>query len=141
MTRPAILGGDPAFASRLPFSRPFTPPLERVTARLAPSYERGVLTNGPLVRELEEALAQRLGVAHAVAVSSATSGLILTLAALRPRGPVVVPSFTFCATAHAVAWNGLAPAFADCGLRLAEKTVHMHRGFAPGGLRVGAVVE
>ena len=64
-----------------------------------------MLTNGPLVAELEERIAERLGVPHVVAVSSCTSGLMLTLQALtegRP-GPVVLPSFTFSASGHAVA--------------------------------------
>jgi dTDP-4-amino-4,6-dideoxygalactose transaminase len=85
-----------------------------VVARLAPSYERGLLTNGPLVRQLEEEVAARLGVAHAVAVASCTSGLMLALRVLEVSGPVVMPSFTFSASAHAVAWNGCAPVFAEC---------------------------
>jgi dTDP-4-amino-4,6-dideoxygalactose transaminase len=104
----------PAFPDGLAFARPPAPPLERVTARLAPSYERGILTNGPLVRELEERVADRLGVCHVVAVANCTSGLILALHALAPTGPVVLPSFTFSASAHAVAWNGLIPRFAEC---------------------------
>jgi dTDP-4-amino-4,6-dideoxygalactose transaminase len=109
------LGGSPAFPGGLPFARPLTPPLDRVMARLAPSYERGVLTNGPLVAELEEAVAGRLGRGiHAVAVGNCTAGLMLALRALAPAGPVVLPSFTFSASAHAVAWNGLTPRFAEC---------------------------
>jgi dTDP-4-amino-4,6-dideoxygalactose transaminase len=67
-----------------------------------------------LLRELEERLAERLGVAHAVGVSSCTAGLMLTLQAIGPRERVVLPSFTFSATAHAAAWNGLTPVFAEC---------------------------
>ena len=114
MRAPAILGGAPAFPEGLPFARPFTPPLEAVTARLRPSYDQGQLTNGRLVRELEGRAAQRLGVDHVVAVSSCTAGLILTLQALQLDGPVLLPSFTFSASAHAVAWNGLVPLLADC---------------------------
>ena len=71
-----------------------------------------MLTNGPLVEELEARMAERLGVAHVVALSSCTSGLMLVVQALtdgRP-GPVVLPSFTFSASAHAVMWNGRTPA-------------------------------
>ncbi len=110
----AILGGTPAFAQNLAFARPASPPLERVVRRLAPSYDRGILTNGPLVRELEDAAAIRLGVDHVVAVSSCTSGLMLAVRALAPDGPVLLPSFTFSASAHAVAWNGLGCRFAEC---------------------------
>jgi dTDP-4-amino-4,6-dideoxygalactose transaminase len=114
MKRPAVIGGDPVFPDRLPFARPLVPPLERVTARLAPGYEAGILTNGPLVRTLEEEVAARLGVAHVVAVSSCTSGLLLVLQALAPERSVVLPSFTFSASAHAIAWNGLEPVFVEC---------------------------
>jgi dTDP-4-amino-4,6-dideoxygalactose transaminase len=82
--------------------------------RLQPSYDQGILTNGPLVRALEEAAAERLGVGHVVAVGNCTSGLILALRALELEGAVVLPSFTFSASAHAVAWNGLTPVFAEC---------------------------
>jgi dTDP-4-amino-4,6-dideoxygalactose transaminase len=72
-----------------------------------------VLTNGPTVGELEERVADYLGVGHAVAVSSCTAGLMLVLRTCDLTGDVVLPSFTFQATAHAVSWNGLRPTFAD----------------------------
>jgi FlaA1/EpsC-like NDP-sugar epimerase/dTDP-4-amino-4,6-dideoxygalactose transaminase len=114
--QPALLGGPPSFTPSLPFARPARPPLERVWRRLKPSYDCGMLTNGPLVAELEERIAERLGVTYVVAVSSCTAGLMLTLQALtdgRP-GPVVLPSFTFSASGHAVMWNGRVPQFVDC---------------------------
>jgi dTDP-4-amino-4,6-dideoxygalactose transaminase len=114
MKRPAILDGLPAFVDPLPFARPFTPPLDKVMARLAPSYERGELTNGRLVRALEQQAADRLGVPHVVAVSSCTAGLMLTIQALAPEGPVLLPSFTFSASGHAVVWNRHRPLFAEC---------------------------
>jgi dTDP-4-amino-4,6-dideoxygalactose transaminase len=107
------MGGNPAFPDGLPFARPLVPPLDAVTSRLATSFDAGILTNGPLVRQLEEKVAERLGV-QVVAVSSCTAGLMLALRALAPSGPVVLPSFTFSASAHAVAWNGLMPRFAEC---------------------------
>ena len=113
---PALLGGPAAFAPGLPFVRPVRPPLERVMHRLEPSYKLGMLTNGPLVAELEVRMAERLGVEHVVAFSSCTSGLMLVVQALtedRP-GPVVLPSFTFSASAHAVMWNGRTPRFVEC---------------------------
>ena len=115
--QPAILDGPPAFPEGLPFARPYTPPLDAVTARLRPSYEKGQLTNGPVVRALEELAAERLGVAHVVAVSSCTAGLMLTIQALCPEGPVLLPSFTFSASGHAVVWNGNLPLFAECNPR------------------------
>ena len=114
MKTPAVLGGEPVFSAGLPFARPFTPPIDTVIARLQPSYDRGMLTNGDLVRELEERTAERLGVAEVVAVASCTSGLMLVLRHLVPEGSVVLPSFTFSASAHAPAWCGLRPVFAEC---------------------------
>ncbi|MEJ7583610.1 MAG: nucleoside-diphosphate sugar epimerase/dehydratase, partial [Acidimicrobiales bacterium] len=66
--RAAVLGGEPAFAPALAFARPARPALDQVVERLRPSYERGMLTNGALVAELEERIAERLGVDHVVAV-------------------------------------------------------------------------
>ena len=115
MTSPAVLGGSPAFPDALPFFRPAKPPLKRVTARLAPSYERGVLTNGPLVRQFEVEAAERLSVPHVVAVASCTAGLMLVFQALsRPDTAAVMPSFTFSATGHAARWAGAVPRFAEC---------------------------
>src|SRR4029453_8584707 len=84
--RLALAGGEPAFPDGLPFVRPARPELDRVTARLRPSYDRGVLTNGPLVRELEEVAAGRLDVPHVVAVSSCTAGLMLSVPAVPTPG-------------------------------------------------------
>jgi dTDP-4-amino-4,6-dideoxygalactose transaminase/nucleoside-diphosphate-sugar epimerase len=112
----ALLSGFSPDGPGLPFARPARPPLDRVLQRVARSYDSGQLTNGALVRELEERIADRLRVDHVVAVSSCTSGLMLVVQALvegRP-GPVVLPSFTFSASAHAVAWNGRTPRFVEC---------------------------
>jgi dTDP-4-amino-4,6-dideoxygalactose transaminase len=110
---PAALGGSPRFPDGLPFARPAALDLDRVRRRLDASYDAGMLTNGPLVRELEETVAARLDVRRVVAVSSCTAGLMLTIRALG-GGEYVVPSFTFSASGHAVAWNGASPRFAEC---------------------------
>jgi dTDP-4-amino-4,6-dideoxygalactose transaminase len=124
MPLPAVLGGSPAFPDGLPFFRPAKPPLDRVAARLAPSYERGVLTNGPLVRQFEAETADRLGVPHVVAVASCTAGLMLVFDALARQGTaVVMPSFTFSATAHAARWAGAVPRFAECDVRSCQLDV------------------
>jgi len=126
LTQPAILGGLPAFPDGVQFARPMRPPLDAVMARLAPSYEAGMLTNGPLVRELEERSAERLGATHAVAVGNCTAGLMLAIRCLEVTGPVVLPGFTFSASAHAVAWNGLELRFAECD----PKSFHLDLGHA-----------
>jgi dTDP-4-amino-4,6-dideoxygalactose transaminase len=110
---PAALGGTPAFPDGLPLVRPTIPDVPGLTRRLGDVLDSGMLTNGPLVRQLEETVAERCGVDHVVAVASCTSGLMLTYQALGVSGRVVMPSFTFAASAHAVVWAGGEPLFAD----------------------------
>ncbi|MFY9893477.1 MAG: DegT/DnrJ/EryC1/StrS family aminotransferase [Xanthobacteraceae bacterium] len=70
---------------------------------------------GPEVRALEAALAMFCGVRHAIACSSGTDALRLVLMAwgIKPGDAVVVPAFTFCATAEVVALAGATPVMAD----------------------------
>jgi dTDP-4-amino-4,6-dideoxygalactose transaminase len=112
--RPALYGGAPLFREKLRFLTPSLPPLADVIHRYAPGYHHGMITNASCVARLEQAVAERAGVAHCVAVSSCTSGLMLVLKALDLSGEVILPSFTFFATGHAALWNGLTPVFADC---------------------------
>lgn len=111
--RPAILGGGPAFGEGLPLVRPILPDVPGVARALESVLDSGMLTNGPTVRRLEEAVASYLDVRNVVAVSSCTAGLMLVLQAVGIRGRVVAPSFTFSATAHAIRWAGGAPDWAD----------------------------
>ena len=97
----------------IPLTRPTVPDPGALAEDLAKIMASGVLTNGPYVRELESRAADYLGVRHCVAVASCTAGLMLVLRVSELSGDVIVPSFTFAATAHAVAWNGLRPIFAD----------------------------
>lgn len=113
-SKPAILGGTPAFKTQLPMVRPSLPPLDPLLEEARAILASGQLTNGRYVRDFEQQAAAWLGVPHAVAVSSCTSGLALLLRALELEGEVILPSFTFFATAHAVVWNGLRPVLADC---------------------------
>ena len=110
---PAVLGGEAAFPGGLQLVKPFVPDIPSVGRRLVKILESGHLTNGKTVRELEEHLQDRLQVRHVIAVSSCTAGLMLVLQANGVRGRVVMPSFTFSASAHAVAWAGGTPVFAD----------------------------
>jgi dTDP-4-amino-4,6-dideoxygalactose transaminase len=97
----------------IPLARPGVPDPGAVAHDVEQILKSGVLTNGPYVRELERRAAEYLGVRECVAVASCTSGLMLLLRTSGLTGDVVIPSFTFAATAHAVAWNGLHPVFAD----------------------------
>ena len=111
--RPAIDGGQPVFPDGLPLARPAIADPAAVAEAAGTILASGVLTNGPYVRRLEQRAAEYLGVRHCVAVASCTAGLMLALRASGLSGDVVLPSFTFSASAHAVAWNGLRPVFAD----------------------------
>ncbi|MDP2905299.1 MAG: DegT/DnrJ/EryC1/StrS family aminotransferase [Candidatus Omnitrophota bacterium] len=75
----------------------------------------GWLTQGPKVTQFEEKFAQYLNAGYAVAVSSCTTALFLALKCLNiGRGDdVIVPSYSFIATANAVAHTGATPVFAD----------------------------
>lgn len=109
-----ILGGKPAFVERVPITRPTLVPYEAMADDIKAVVESGILTNGPRVAAFEAEAAAYLGVPYAVAVASCTSGLMLALRCLGCQGEVILPSFTFVATALAVIWNGLTPVFVDC---------------------------
>lgn len=110
----AILGGDPIFTRPRHVGAPFIPPRELLHASLDDILDARWLTNnGPFVHKLEELLANRHGVSHAVAICNATIALQLLFRALGLRGEIIVPSFTFIATAHAATWENLMPRFVD----------------------------
>src|SRR2546427_748513 len=75
----------------------------------------GWVSQGPKVRAFEEAIAAFLGVEHAVAVSNGTAALDVALKALKigPGDEVIVPDFTYIATANAVAYQGARPVMVD----------------------------
>lgn len=77
--------------------------------------ESGWVTQGPKVVEFERAVADACGAAHAVAVSSCTAALHLSLvcAGVGPGDEVIVPSMSFIATANAVVHAGATPVFAE----------------------------
>src|SRR3546814_14240033 len=57
--------------------------------------------NGPTVQEFEQRIAAKLGVKHCVAMCNGTIALEIAIRALKLEGEVIVPSWTFIATAHA----------------------------------------
>ena len=77
--------------------------------------QSGWVAQGPKVQEFEEAFARELQSRHAIAVSSCTTGLhlALVLAGVGPGDDVVVPSFSFVATANAPTYVGARPVFCD----------------------------
>jgi dTDP-4-amino-4,6-dideoxygalactose transaminase len=84
-------------------------------AAVADTLRSGWLTMGPRTRAFEEAIREWTGAPHAVAVSSGTAALHLACAALGlgPGDEVIVPAFTFLATAHAPRYVGATPVLAD----------------------------
>lgn len=110
----AIFGGTPLFAEMLHVGRPNIGNRERLLARINEVLDRRWLTNaGPLVQEFEHRVQEFLGVRHCVAMCNGTVALEIMIRALDLRGEVIVPSFTFVATAHALQWQEITPVFAD----------------------------
>jgi len=110
----AVFGRSPAFSTPLHVGRPNRIDRPRFIEAVGRILDRNVLTNdGPEVRALEDRFCRLAGTAHAVAVSNATLGIQLVAKALGLRGRVIMPSFTFIATAHALKWLGLEPVFCD----------------------------
>jgi dTDP-4-amino-4,6-dideoxygalactose transaminase len=110
----AIFGGTPSFSEPRHVGRPNLGDRERLLTRVEGVLDRDWLTNdGPLVDEFEQRVAELSGAEHCVAVSNATVGMQLVARALGFSGEILMPSFTFVATAHAMRWVGLDPVFCE----------------------------
>ena len=110
----AIFGGAPAFSSELHVGRPNIGDREALLKRINDLLDRKRLTNdGPFLREFEQRICASIGVKHCVAVCNATIGLEILAKAIGLSGEVILPSFTFVATAHALRWHGITPVFCD----------------------------
>ena len=110
----AILGGKPAFDEPLHVGRPNLGDRARLFSRFNEMLDRNWLTNaGPFVQQFEKRIAELTGVKHCIAMCNATVALEITARALELTGEVIVPSFTFVATAHALQWQKITPVFCD----------------------------
>ena len=110
----ALLGGAPAFAEKLHVGRPNIGDRARLMARIEDMLDRRWLSNnGPFVQELERRIAEMVGVRHCVAMCNATVALEIAIRALGMSGEVIVPSYTFVATPHALQWQQITPVFCD----------------------------
>lgn len=110
----ALFGGPALFRQPQHVGRPSLPDRQRLFERISACLDRRQLTNkGPNVLELEREIAAYLGVKHCVAICNGTAALEILIRALGLSGKVIVPSFTFVATAHALSWLGLEPVFCD----------------------------
>jgi dTDP-4-amino-4,6-dideoxygalactose transaminase len=117
ITRPsdlAINGAPPAFAAPLHVGRPNIGDRASFMQRVGQILDDHWLTNnGPVVQEFERRIAGFLGVKHCVAMCNGTIALEIAIRALGLKGEVIVPSWTFIATAHALHWQEITPVFAD----------------------------
>jgi dTDP-4-amino-4,6-dideoxygalactose transaminase len=113
----AISNGKPAFEKSLPIGQLYFPDWDDYEAAFRDIFERQYYTNhGPLVQVLEARLAEYLSVKHVICVTNATIALIMAAECLNLTGNVIVPSFTFVATAQALSWANLQPVFCDVDL-------------------------
>ena len=110
----AILGGRPTFDAPLHVGAPNIGDRDRLRERFDDILDRKVLSNGgPYVREFERRVADLAGVRHCIATGNGTLALEIAIRALGLSGEVILPSFTFVATAHALQWQEITPVFCD----------------------------
>lgn len=110
----AIFSGTPIFQDKLHVGRPNIGNRDRLLTRINDILDRKWLTNNGLyVQEFEQRIAEFIGVKHCIAVCNATIALEIAIRAAELKGEVIVPSFTFIATAHALQWQEITPVFCD----------------------------
>jgi perosamine synthetase len=121
--------------------------MDKISSRIKDVLTSGWLTTGKYTIELEEKLADFLGVANVVAVNSCTAAIHAMLLAgdIGPGDEVIIPSNTFSATANAVFAVGAKPVFVDCrsdtfniDVREVNRAV-THRTAAVIGVNIGGV--
>lgn len=109
-----INGAAPAFEEPLHVGRPNISNRQDFLRHVEEILDNQWLTNnGPFVQEFERRIADYLGVRHCVAMCNGTIALEIAIRGLGLTGEVIVPSWTFVATAHALYWQGITPVFAD----------------------------
>ena len=120
---PAIENGTPVRDSFLPFCR--APIDESDIETVAETLRSGWLTIGPKTEEFEKLLASYLGVPHAIAVSSCSEAMFLSLKALDvgPGDEVITSSLTFASTVHSIIQSLLNPFSPAAVLGLTLETV------------------
>lgn len=110
----ALFGNPPAFDRVLHVGQPNIGNRNALLARIDDILERRWLTNnGPMVCEFEERIAALTGARHCIAMCNGTIALEIAIRALGLTGEVIIPSFTFIATAHSLQWQEIAPVFCD----------------------------
>ena len=91
----------------LTVGRPFLPPKEEIYVHIESALDSGVLThNGPIVQKFEKEVEKKLKINRYVAVTNGTLALQLAIKSLKKEGPIVIPAFTWVASAAACHWEG-----------------------------------
>ena len=100
---------------KIPFSPPYID--DSVITEVTESLRSGWITTGPKVKLLEEEIVKLTGSQQVLCVNSWTTGAIMMLRWLgvKPGDEVIVPAYTYCATALAVLWAGAKPIMVDSG--------------------------
>lgn len=112
MTGLAINGGKKASESPINLAKPIID--KQVLTEIEKIIESGYLRQGPKVKEFEDLFSKYVGSKHAYACTNGTSALHLAyLSTLKPGDEVIVPSFTFIATASMIHYSFAKPVFAD----------------------------
>lgn len=116
LSLPALEGGEPVRKEFLVFGKP-TIGDEEIRA-VVETLRSGWIGTGPNVQKFEQEFRSYTGAAEAVALSSCTAALHLSLlaAGVGPGDEVITTAMTFCATANAVMHTGAVPVFVDCDL-------------------------
>ncbi len=100
---------------KYPIIRPTLPSFAEVESDLRAILTSGMVTTSSQTRAFEEVAREVLEVDEVIALNSCTAGLMLAFRGLDlRRGEVLIPSFTFTATALAAVWAGMKPVFVDC---------------------------
>lgn len=109
-----IFSHQPEFEEVLHIGRPNIGDRNKLYARIDDLLKRNWLTNnGPYVQEFERRSADFLNVKHCIAMCNGTVALEIAIRATGMKGEVILPSFTFIATAHSLQWQEITPVFCD----------------------------
>lgn len=111
--RLAIFGGQKAFNGRLKITEPTLPDFDDIKEGTRKILESRMVTASENVRNFENEIKEYTGAKNAAAVSACTTGLLISMRTLDLKGEVIMPSFTFMASGHALLWNNLRPRFVD----------------------------
>lgn len=109
-----LFSGSPLFAAPIHVGQPNIGDRDLFKKYVDEIFEsRWLSNNGPFVQKFERKIEELLGVRNCIAMCNGTIALELAIRALGLKGEIIVPSFTFVATAHAIFSEGATPVFCD----------------------------